>query len=214
MIVYCGWLHVVFVLSVFLIEWLYGLFVVIVCRGCYMWFCFGFCWTVVILCGRRKFMVGRCIATLLLSNPVSKRVRSDPCGLSFDLGVYCLLWKRFCVPNVALRMTQARIVWRTATDTFLRRTSSDLFSFVFIVCFSWRKRQVRNDLREKYFLVNNNKRWNAPWKKPDRVELYRKTKILDKNMFAGKRSRVVVYLFLKTVANDPAHILRKTIVIN
>lgn len=214
MIVYCGWLYVAFVLSVFLIEWLYGLFVVIVCRGCFMWFCFGFCWTVVILWERRKFMVGRCIATLLLSSITSKWVRSDPCGWSFDLGVYCLLWKRFCVPNVALRMTQARIVWRTATDTFLRRTSSDLFSFVFIVWFSWRKRQVRNVWCEKYFLVNTYKRWNALWKKPDRVELYRKTKILDKNMFAGKRSRVVVYLFLKTVANDPAHVLRKAIVIN
>lgn len=33
-------------------------------------------------------------------------------------------------------------------------------------------------------------------------------------MFAGERSRDVVYLFLKTIANDPAHILRKTIVIN
>lgn len=210
MIVYCGWLYVVFVLSVFLIEWLYELFVgVVLCD-----FVLVFCWTVVILWERRKIMVGRCIATLLLSSLTLKWVRSDPCGWSFDLGVYCLLWKRFCVPNVALRMTQPRIVWRTATDTFLRRTSSDLFSLVFIVCFSWRKRQVRNDLREKYFLVNNNKRWNAPWKKPDRVEFYRKTKILDKNMFAGKRSRVVVYLFLKTVATIPAHILRKTIVIN
>ena len=43
---------------------------------------------------------------LPLLNPVSKWVRSDSNGWSFNLGVYCLLWKRFCVLNVALRMTK------------------------------------------------------------------------------------------------------------
>ena len=55
---------------------------------------------------RRKIKVWRCIAMLPLLNPVSKWVRSDSNGWSFNLGVYCLLWKRFCVLNVALRMTK------------------------------------------------------------------------------------------------------------
>lgn len=123
-----------FILGVFLIERLCGLFVVVflwlilrlidemVCRVCFEGLFFGlfflivwfdwlfrlvvFYWTVVILCERRKIKVWRCIATLLLLNPVSKWVRSDSNGWSFDLDVYCLLWKRFCVLNVALRMTK------------------------------------------------------------------------------------------------------------
>lgn len=39
-----------------------------------------FCWTVAIWRGRRKIKVWRCIATLLLLNPVSKWVRSDSNG--------------------------------------------------------------------------------------------------------------------------------------
>ena len=79
----------------FLIVWFDWLFRLVV-----------FYWTVVILCERRKIKVWRCIATLLLLNPMSKWVRSDSNGWSFNLGVYCLLWKRFCVLNVALRMTK------------------------------------------------------------------------------------------------------------
>ena len=67
-----------------------------------------FCWTVVILWERGKIMGGRCIAMLPLLNPVSKRVRSDSNGWSFDLDVYCLLWKRFLVLNVALRAAQVK----------------------------------------------------------------------------------------------------------
>ena len=105
-------LYVVFVLRAFMIErfwivWCDWLFRLVV-----------FCWTVVILWERRKIMDWRCIAMLPLLNPMLKWVHSDPCGWTFDLGVYCLLWKRFLVLNVALRMTQAQIVWRTATDTF------------------------------------------------------------------------------------------------
>ena len=89
-------------LWVFFIERLCGLFVLTVC------FLVVFCWTVVILWERRKIMVGRCIAMLPLLNPVSKWVRSDSNGWSFNLGVYCLLWKRFCILNVALRATQVK----------------------------------------------------------------------------------------------------------
>lgn len=95
-----------FVLSVF---WLrdFGLFYLIV------WFDWlfrlvVFYWTVVILWERRKIKVWRCIAMLPLLNPMSKRVRSDSNGWSFDLGVYFLLWKRFLVLNVALRAAQVK----------------------------------------------------------------------------------------------------------
>lgn len=110
-------LYVVFVLRAFLIERLCGLFVVVVfvidftidwwdSFSCLL--CFVFCWTVVILWERRKIKVWRCIATLLLLNPVSKWVRSDPCGWTFDFGGYCLLWKRFLVLNVVLRAAQVK----------------------------------------------------------------------------------------------------------
>ena len=91
-----------FVLGVFLIERLCGLFVVIVWCN----YVLVFYWTVVILCERRKIMVGRCVATLLLLNLMSNWVRSDSNGWSFDLGVYCLLWKRFLVLNFVLRAAQ------------------------------------------------------------------------------------------------------------
>ena len=81
----------------FLIVWFDWLFRLVV-----------FYWTVVILCERRKIKVWRCIATLLLLNPVSKRVRADSNGWSFNLGVYCLLWKRFLVLNVVLRAAQVK----------------------------------------------------------------------------------------------------------
>lgn len=81
----------------FLIVWFDWLFRLVV-----------FCWTVVILLERRKIMVGRCIASLLLLNPMSKWVRSGSSGWSFDLGVYCLLWKRFLVLNVVLRAAQVK----------------------------------------------------------------------------------------------------------
>ena len=82
---------------VFLIVWFVWLFRLVV-----------FCWTVVILWVRRKIIVWRCIARLPLLNPVLKWVCSDSNGWSFDLGVYCLLWKRFLVLNVVLRATQVK----------------------------------------------------------------------------------------------------------
>ena len=96
-----------FVLSILLIEWLRGLFVVIVWCD-WLFRLVVFCWTSVILWERRKIKVWRCIATLLLLNPVSKRVRADSNGWSFNLGVYCLLWKRFLVLNVVLRAAQVK----------------------------------------------------------------------------------------------------------
>lgn len=96
---------------------------------CLFWL---FCWTVVILWERRKIMVGRCIATLLLLNLTSKWMQpvTDGC-LSFDVGVYCLLWKCFRVLNDVLWTTQARIVWRTATDTFFAPNKQRFVSFCF-----------------------------------------------------------------------------------
>lgn len=58
----------------------------IVCRDCLMWLIVPvgcFYWTVVILWEIRKIKVWRCIAMLLLLNPMSKWVRSDPCGCFF-----------------------------------------------------------------------------------------------------------------------------------
>lgn len=96
-----------FVFWLFLIEWLRGLFFLIV------WFDWlfrlvVFYWTVVILWERRKIKVWRCVAMLPLLNTVSKWVRSDSSGWSFDLGVYCLLWKRFLVLNVVLWAAQVK----------------------------------------------------------------------------------------------------------
>lgn len=84
---------------------LLGLIVPADWSDCLFWL---FCWTVVILWERRKIMVGRCIATLLLLNLMLKWVRSDSNGWSFGLGVYCLLWKRFLVLNVVLRAAQVK----------------------------------------------------------------------------------------------------------
>ena len=120
-------LFVMFCFERVLIERLCGLFFLIV------WFDWlfrlvVFYWTVVILWERRKIKVWRCIAMLPLLNPMSKRVRSDSNGWSFDLGVYCLLWKRFLVPNVVLRAAQVKSSGEPRRIIFLRwRKSSDLF---------------------------------------------------------------------------------------
>lgn len=107
-----------FVFWMFLIEWLCGLIVVIVWCN----FVLVFYWTVVILWERRKIMVGRCIAMLPLLNLMSKWVRSDSNGWSFDLDVYCLLWKRFCVLNVVLRAAQVNRLLNRDTVLALKKT--------------------------------------------------------------------------------------------
>ena len=83
-----------FVLNVLLIEWLCGMFFLIVWCD-WLFRLVVFCWTVVILWERRKIKVWRCVAMLPLLNSMSKWVRFDSSGWSFDLGVYCLLWTRF-----------------------------------------------------------------------------------------------------------------------
>ena len=58
---------------------------------------------------RKKKNYGRTVhCKLPLLNPVSKWVHSDSNGWSFNLGVYCLLWKRFLVLNVVLRAAQVK----------------------------------------------------------------------------------------------------------
>ena len=113
---FCDWFY----------DWLMRWFIVFVLKVCFLnvfdWVVAGIVfsdcliWLIVpvgcfLLSGcdfvrKKKIMVWRCIAMLPLLNPVSKWVRSDSNGWSFNLGVYCLLWKRFCVLNVALRMTK------------------------------------------------------------------------------------------------------------
>ena len=117
------WVILVVIVCVidFTIDWWdsFSCLFVMVCFGrvfdweildCFFWLfvLVVFCWTVAIWRGRRKIKVWRCIATLLLLNPVSKWVRSDPCGWTFDFGGYCLLWKRFLVLNVVLRAAQVK----------------------------------------------------------------------------------------------------------
>ena len=122
----CFWLRdfglfvvVVFVID-FTIDWWDGLsclfwrFVFwIVLSDCLIWLivpigCFllngcDFVWK-----KKNKGLTVHCKFPLL--NPMSKWVWSDLCGcFSFDFGGYCLLWKRFCILNVALRATQVKL---------------------------------------------------------------------------------------------------------
>lgn len=133
-----------FVLGVFLIERLCGLFVVVflwlilrlidemVCRVCFEGLFFEYFWLSgcgdcffwlfdLIDCSGWLFFVewlwfcekekdyGRTVhCKFPLLNPMSKWVWSDLCGWSFNLGVYCLLWKRFLVLNVVLRAAQVK----------------------------------------------------------------------------------------------------------
>lgn len=108
------------------------------CRNClsclFVMFCFGrvfdweilecFFWlfVVIVWCNfvlviyerlcflRKKKNYGRTVhCKFPLLNPMSKWVWSDLCGcFSFDFGGYCLLWKRFCILNVALRAAQVK----------------------------------------------------------------------------------------------------------
>ena len=156
-----------FVFWMFLIEWLRGLFFLIV------WFDWlfrlvVFCWVVVILWERRKIMVGRCIAMLPLLNPVSKWVRSDSNGWSFDLGVYCLLWKRFCVLNVALRMTKKLNRLRNSDGYVLvfKKTQRVVWPCFYCVDFMAQTVAAYSSAHKWFWLKKNNHR-NAPWKMTD-----------------------------------------------
>lgn len=116
---FCDWFYdwlmrwfFVFVMFCFehFIDWVVA---GIVCRDCLMWLivpigCFllngcDFVWK-----KKNKGLTVHCKFPLL--NPMSKWVWSDLCGcFSFDFGGYCLLWKRFCILNVALRATQVKL---------------------------------------------------------------------------------------------------------
>ena len=152
-----------FVLSILLIEWLRGLFVVIVWCD-WLFRLVVFYWTVVILCERRKIKVWRCIATLLLLNPVSKWVRSDSNGWSFNLGVYCLLWKRFCVLNVALRMTKKLNRLRNSDGYVLvfKKTQRVVWPCFNCVDFMAQTVAAYSSAHKWFWLKKNNHR-NAPW---------------------------------------------------
>lgn len=127
MIVYCGWLYVVVVCRDCLGDWFYdwwdslsclfwrfvwACFWLRDCVGCLLQLfdviCFGF-----LLNGcdfvRKKKNKGLTVhCNVAVVKPCVKWVRSDLNGWSFDLGVYCLLWKRFLVLNVVLRAAQVK----------------------------------------------------------------------------------------------------------
>lgn len=92
---FCDWFYD------WLTRYFFWLFDLIDCSG-WLFFIERLCFM------RKKKNYGRTVhCKLPLLNPVSKWVWSDLCGcFSFDFGGYCLLWKRFCVLNVALRMTK------------------------------------------------------------------------------------------------------------
>ena len=126
-------------------------------------------------CGRRKIKVCRCIATFLLLNPVSKWVRSDSNGWSFNLGVYCLLWKRFCVLNVALRMTKKLNRLRNSDGHVLvfKKTQRVVWPCFNCVDFMAQTVAAYSSAHKCFWLKKNNYR-NAPWKMwPIRIERYR-----------------------------------------
>lgn len=76
----------------FLIVWLFRLVV--------------FCWTVVIWWGRRKIKVWRVHCDIAFVKSYVKMRALWFKRLIFWFGVYFLLWKRFLVLNVVLRMTK------------------------------------------------------------------------------------------------------------
>ena len=142
----------------FLIVWFDWLFRLVV-----------FYWTVVILCERRKIKVWRCIATLLLLNPMSKWVWSDLCGcFSFDFGGYCLLWKRFCVLNVTLRMTKKLNRLRNSDGYVLvfKKTQRVVWPCFNCVDFMAQTVAAYSSAHKWFWLKKNNHR-NAPWKMTD-----------------------------------------------
>ena len=147
------------------------------CGDCFFWLfdlidCSGwlfFCWTIVILWERRKIKVWRCIAMLPLLNPMSKWVWSDLCGcFSFDFGGYCLLWKRFCVLNVALRMTKKLNRLRNSDGYVLvfKKTQRVVWPCFNCVDFMAQTVAAYSSAHKWFWLKKNNHR-NAPWKMTD-----------------------------------------------
>ena len=125
---------------------------------------------------RKKKNYGRTVhCKLPLLNPVSKWVRSDSNGWSFNLGVYCLLWKRFCVLNVALRMTKKLNRLRNSDGYVLvfKKTQRVVRPCFNCVDFMAQTVAAYSSAHKWFWLKKNNHR-NAPWKMwPIRIERYR-----------------------------------------
>lgn len=123
------------------------------------------------VCGfvRKKKNYGRTVhCKLPLLNPVSKWVRSDSNGWSFNLGVYCLLWKRFCVLNVALRMTKKLNRLRNSDGYVLvfKKTQRVVWPCFNCVDFMAQTVSAYSSAHKWFWLKKNNHR-NAPWKMTD-----------------------------------------------
>ena len=125
-----------FVFWVLLIEWLRGLFVVIVWCD-WLFRLVVFYWTVVILWEIRKIKVWRCIARLLLLT-----LRKNECALiqTVDLLIWaCIVccenafvfWTSFCERYKSNRLTN-----RNGYYSCIEEESSGLFSIVFTVWIS------------------------------------------------------------------------------
>ena len=118
---------------------------------------------------RKKKNYGRTVhCKLPLLNPVSKWVRSDSNGWSFNLGVYCLLWKRFCVLNVALRMTKKLNRLRNSDGYVLvfKKTQRVVWPCFNCVDFMAQTVSAYSSAHKWFWLKKNNHR-NAPWKMTD-----------------------------------------------
>ena len=118
---------------------------------------------------RKKKNYGRTVhCKLPLLNPVSKWVRSDSNGWSFNLGVYCLLWKRFCVLNVALRMTKKLNRLRNSDGYVLvfKKTQRVVRPCFNCVDFMAQTVAAYSSAHKWFWLKKNNHR-NAPWKMTD-----------------------------------------------
>ena len=119
-------------------------------------------------CEKEKDYGRTCIAMLPLLNPVSKWVRSDSNGWSFNLGVYCLLWKRFCVLNVALRMTKKLNRLRNSDGYVLVFKKTQRIVWPCFNCVDFMAQTVAAySSAHKWFWLKKNNHRNAPWKMTD-----------------------------------------------
>ena len=153
----------------------FGCFWLSGCGDCFFWLfdlidCSGWLFFVewMWFCEKEKDYGRTCIAMLPLLNPVSKWVRSDSNGWSFNLGVYCLLWKRFCVLNVALRMTKKLNRLRNSDGYVLvfKKTQRVVWPCFNCVDFIAQTVAAYSSAHKWFWLKKNNHR-NAPWKMTD-----------------------------------------------
>ena len=145
------------------------------CGDCFFWLfdlidCSGWLFFVewMWFCEKEKDYGRTCIAMLPLLNPVSKWVRSDSNGWSFNLGVYCLLWKRFCVLNVALRMTKKLNRLRNSDGYVLVFKKTQRIVWPCFNCVDFMAQTVATySSAHKWFWLKKNNHRNAPWKMTD-----------------------------------------------